>query len=76
MPYAYRMNLARKVVDKFGGARSLADAMGHEHVTTIQGWVVRGVIPIRQIPVLLYTAKVLGVRLKVTDMLPEYRPPQ
>ena len=42
------MTQAERIIERFGGLSALARAMGHKHVTTVQGWKERGYIPARQ----------------------------
>lgn len=37
--------LTISVIDAFGGLSATARALGHENVTTVQGWRERGSIP-------------------------------
>lgn len=39
------MNIAVRVIDKFGGLTAMSRALGHEHCTTVQGWRDSGRIP-------------------------------
>jgi hypothetical protein len=61
------MSTAEKIISLFGGQRRLADVLGHEHQTTVQGWQQRGVIPLRQIPLVIKAARRLGIDLKHED---------
>lgn len=59
--------VAEKIVQLFGGQRRLADVLGHTHQSTVQGWCRRGVIPVRQIPLVITAARRLGIDLKYED---------
>lgn len=61
------MNTAEKIVQLFGGQRRLADILGHKNQTTVQGWCLRGVIPVRQIPEVLRAGRRLGLTIKYED---------
>lgn len=39
------MNIAERVIEKFGGLVKMQHALGHKHCTTIQGWKDSGNIP-------------------------------
>jgi len=70
IPYILGMNVARAIVLKFGGTRPLADMLGHAHTTTVQGWIARSQIPVRQIPIVLEVARRVGVELTLEDFFP------
>jgi TorA maturation chaperone TorD len=59
------------VVESFGGLTRLAKALGHNHVTTVQGWKDRGAIPLRHHARILDAAKGLGIQLRRNDLLGE-----
>lgn len=59
------------VISSFGGMTRLAKALGHTHVTTVQGWRDRGAIPVRQHPRILEAARRLGIQLRRDDLLDE-----
>jgi len=59
------------VIDSFGGMTRLAKALGHTHVTTVQGWRNRGAIPLKHHARVLDVARSLGIRLKRGDLLDE-----
>ena len=61
------MSTAEKIISMFGGQRRLADVLGHEHQTTVQGWQQRGVIPVRQIPLVIKAARRLGLSITYED---------
>ena len=39
------MNKAQSLIEAFGGLSSFAQALGHKHPTTVQGWGKSGRIP-------------------------------
>jgi TorA maturation chaperone TorD len=59
------------VIKSFGGLSRLAEALGHTHVTTVQGWRDRGAIPLKHHARILDAAKTLGIRLHRHDLLDE-----
>lgn len=61
------VNSASAVIDKFGGLRALATALGHKHVSTVQGWRDRETIPSRRIPEIMQAGKEQGVDLSLSD---------
>lgn len=58
---------AERVIQRFGGLTKLATALGHRRPTTVQGWLVRGVVPVRQIPKVIATGRKLGIELSLDD---------
>ena len=44
------MTQAERVKKLFGGLTALSSACGHEHPTTVQGWLKRGKIPYWRYP--------------------------
>ena len=65
------MNKARQIVDKFGGQSALARILGHRNPSTVQGWMSRGVIPVRQLPAVIRAARDLGINVTPEDFLPD-----
>lgn len=61
------MNAAEKIIERLGGQRRLATLLGHKNSTTVQGWAIRGTIPMRRVTQVIETAKAAGVKLKLTD---------
>lgn len=61
------MTQADRIIDRFGGVRALAGALGHKHHTTVQGWKDRGVIPPRQHQAIWDAAQDVGVGLELRD---------
>jgi TorA maturation chaperone TorD len=59
------------VIESFGGLSGLAKALGHSHVTTVQGWRDRGSIPVKHHGRILEAAKTLGIQLQRNDLLDE-----
>jgi TorA maturation chaperone TorD len=71
---AHRLVVGRAVdavIESFGGLSGLAKALGHAHVTTVQGWRDRGAIPVKHHARILEAAKSLGIRLHRNDLLDE-----
>lgn len=65
--YLLRMNVAEKIVEKFGGLRPLARWLGHVNPSTVQGWVKRGSIPLAQIPYVMDAALRARVKVKLHE---------
>lgn len=57
----------RRIVNLFGGLTRLSTGLGHRNPTTVQGWLVRGVVPVRQIPKVIAVGRKLGVELSLDD---------
>jgi TorA maturation chaperone TorD len=57
------------VIESFGGLSRLAKALGHSHVTTVQGWRDRGAIPVRHHARILEAARSLDIELHRNDLL-------
>lgn len=57
------------VIEKFGGISKLARALKHPHVTTVQGWKTRGVIPARQQGAVLKAAEAAGIDITANDLI-------
>ena len=63
------MNQAERTIERFGGLSALARALGHKHVTTVQGWKERGFIPARQQADVLRAAEREGFDLTPADLI-------
>jgi hypothetical protein len=61
------MKPADRIIDRFGGLHATAKALGHRHVTTVQGWKERGYIPGKQIPAVLRAARSLNIKIELQD---------
>ena len=61
------MTQAERIIEKFGGLSALARALGHKHVTTVQGWNERGYIPARQQADVLKAAERENIDLTPAD---------
>ncbi len=61
------MRPAERIIEKFGGISAMAQALGHRHPTTVQGWKERGYIPARQQNEVLRAARDLGIDLAPAD---------
>jgi len=57
------------VIESFGGLSRLAKALGHSHVTTVQGWRDRGAIPVKHHARILDAARTLGIPINRNDLL-------
>ena len=69
---AHRLVVGRAVdavIESFGGLSRLAKALGHPHVTTVQGWRDRGAIPVKHHARILDAARGLGIALDRDDLL-------
>lgn len=74
MPYGLRMStndprpasIASTIIDKFGGTRPLARLLDMPP-TTVQSWLVKGLIPSKHQIAILETAKREGVSLAPDD---------
>lgn len=60
-------NAVDAIIEKFGGLTPLSRALGHKHVSTVQGWKDRGVIPARRQPEVLAAAERLGIAMSYRD---------
>lgn len=60
-------SLAERIIRDFGGITAMANALGHKHASTVQGWKERGVIPVRQQGFVLAKAREKGINLKPED---------
>jgi len=60
---------ARAVIEKLGGIRPVARAMGLAH-TTVQGWCETGIIPAYRQREVLNLAKTLNKRVTAADLIP------
>ena len=60
------MSQAEFIIEKFGGVRPMASALGAPP-TTIQGWKERGFIPARRQSAVLAAARARGIELGPAD---------
>jgi len=67
------MNAAEKIIERVGGQRRLATLLGHKNSTTVQGWAIRGTIPMRRVPEVMLAAKSVGVKLKLADFFDTHK---
>jgi hypothetical protein len=65
------MTVAQDVVALFGGVAATAKALGHKNPTTVQGWINRGVIPVRQLRAVIRAAREQGRTLTLEDLVPD-----
>ena len=64
------MSTAANIIDKFGGIRPMARAIGRTH-STVQGWKESGFIPARHQEAVMAAAKAAGVDLGPADFFPD-----
>lgn len=64
------MSPVPRTIERLGGLRALAKALGHRNCTTVQGWKERGVIPSRQIAAVIKVGLSCGIELGLTDFIP------
>lgn len=55
------------VIEACGGLRALSRELGHANPTTVQGWKERGVVPTRQIPLVVAVARKRGLNITAAD---------
>lgn len=68
------MTVAQDVVALFGGVVATAKALGHKNPTTVQGWIARGVIPVRQLRAVIRAAAARGTVLTLEELVPHDLP--
>lgn len=61
------MNVATKIIERFGGSAKLARLLGHKWPSRVNNWKVAGHIPAGQQPLVLQAAKDAGVKLAPKD---------
>lgn len=66
------MTPAERIIGKFESARELARRLGHANHTTVQGWRVRGLIPIRHAAAIMAVSTDLKDPVVPTDFLPSF----
>lgn len=64
------MSYAHKIIEKFGGTRALASAMGIPP-TTVQSWKDTGLIPAKHQQPILHKARELGFDITPDDFFGE-----
>ena len=62
------MNIAQRIVDKFGGLPKMAAVTGIPR-TTIQHWLKTGIVSAKSAPVILAAAKKANIRLGPADLI-------
>ncbi|GEK69259.1 carph-isopro domain-containing protein [Paracoccus denitrificans] len=67
------MSYAQTIIEKFGGIRATAAALGRAP-STVRGWKVRGTIPDAEKPVVLDAALRRGLPLSRDDFWPAQTP--
>jgi hypothetical protein len=80
MPYAFHVDErtqktyksrmrqpTERIIGLFGGISALARALGHRHITTVQGWKIRGRVPADQVPEIIAAADRAGIALTHSD---------
>jgi hypothetical protein len=65
------MNIAKEIIQRFGGRYELAKAMGFTHHESLKHWERTGVIPARRQIELLRLARERGVDLAPEDFFPK-----
>ena len=65
--YKAFMTACHHIIDSFGGLTALSRALGHKHVTTVQGWKQRGIIPAHRQQEVLNAARRLGIDMSPAD---------
>lgn len=68
------MSYVQKIIDRFGGVRPMAKAVG-KPVSTVNSWNTRGSIPDVNKPLVLASAKSAGIDLGKADFFPEPNAP-
>ena len=63
----WMMNNVALIIQKFGGLSKMAEALGHEYPTKVQGWRDRNSIPSRHIPLIIEAATARGIALTLSD---------
>ena len=63
----------RQVIVSLGGISALARGLGHRNPSTVQGWWERDVIPAHQQAFVLEAARVAGLGLEPSDLIPGFR---
>ncbi len=63
------MNIAKAIVDKFGGTRKMAREIGVPF-TTVQSWKGSGFIPARRQAEIMEHARRLKIKLRPADFFP------
>jgi hypothetical protein len=60
---------AERIIDKFGGVSAMARLLKHRHVTTVQGWKTRKIIPAGRMDELLDLAAANNIELTADDFV-------
>lgn len=61
----------RTIVERLGGPSATARRLGHNHCTTVHGWVTRGDCKLSQAKLLLDVAATQGVDVTPADFFEE-----
>ena len=62
------MHHAQNIIQRFGGIRPLATALGHRNPTTVQGWKKRDFIPVEHWPSIIALAKHKSIAIDLADL--------
>jgi hypothetical protein len=60
----------RAVIIELGGISAVARGLGHKHVTTVQGWWEREIIPAQRMRDVLLLARAQGKNIPADALLP------
>ena len=66
------INIAERIIEKFGGLTPLAKALGHKNISTVQGWKERGIIPALQQPNVMSAGKQMNIPIHPADFFEEF----
>ena len=62
------MNYIQEIIERFGGQRAMATALGHKHSSTVQSWRDRGGFPKRSHQSILDAAEKAGFDVVASDL--------
>lgn len=60
---------ADTIIEKFGGVPRLAEALGHDHITTVHAWKRAGYIPYKHHESIMAASNAQGCGVEPTDFL-------
>lgn len=61
----------RHVIQRFGGVRPLARALGHPNPSTVAGWNKRSVVPWHEVERVIEAGALRGITVGLEEFLPE-----
>ncbi|MGU3416946.1 carph-isopro domain-containing protein [Methylobacterium sp. D54C] len=64
------MTPAERIIRRFGGIRPMASKLRDTPPSTIQGWMERGLIPIRRAPQIIAASRDLPRPVTAADFIP------